>query len=196
MTAYLIQRGRLKPIQFSEGALGGLFSGVVGAIGYAALSVPIQFLILPLQPDVVAELFQSTADMPPEVRELLENLGSSGILMTVLIGFIAMLLVGMIFSAFGGLLGAFISRSSPLEGTTLKTIDAVSGSRRLQAFERSLNCFPAFVLSRSRGWVAVRPDAWSGGLRVASRLSVRNKDHAREFLAGSQQDVRQSAVAL
>ena len=89
MTAYLIQSGSLKPIQFSEGALGGFFSGVVGAIVYAALSVPIQFLILPLQRDVVAELFKSTADMPPEVRELLENLGSSGILMTVLIGFIA-----------------------------------------------------------------------------------------------------------
>ena len=58
--------------------------------------MPNQFLILPLQRDLVAELFQSTADMPPEVRELLENLGSSGILMTVLIGFIAMLLAGMI----------------------------------------------------------------------------------------------------
>ena len=120
--------------------------------------------------------------MPPEVRELLENLGSAGILMTVLIGFIAMLLVGMICSTLGSFLGALIFRSSPLERTTPKTIDAVPGS---QAFERSFNCFPAFVQSRFRGW-------------AASRLSVRKKDHAQTRLSidGSQQDVRQSAVAL
>ena len=83
---------------------------------------------MPLQRDVVAELFKSTADMPPEVRELLENLWLSGILMTVLIWFIAMLLVGMIFSTLGGLLGALIFRLSPLEGMTLRTIDVVPSS--------------------------------------------------------------------
>ena len=56
--------------------------------------MPNQFLILPLQRDLVAELFQSSVDIPPEVRELLVNRWSSGILMTVLIGFDAMRLVG------------------------------------------------------------------------------------------------------
>ena len=78
VTAYLIQGDSLEPIQLSAGALGGYFSGVVGAMVYAALTVPIQFLIMPLQRDLVDQLLQSSADMPSEIRELLENLGSSG----------------------------------------------------------------------------------------------------------------------
>ena len=113
VTAYLIQQGRSEPIQLSEGALGGFLSGVVGAAFYAALSVPIQFLIMPLQRDAVEGLLASVADVPPEVRELLEALSSSGSFVTVFIGFVVMLLVGMIFSTLGGLLGALIFRSSP-----------------------------------------------------------------------------------
>ena len=113
VTAYLIQHGRSEPIQLSEGALGGFLSGVVGAAFYAALSVPVQFLIMPLQRDAVEGLLASVADVPPEVRELLEALSSSGSFVTVFIGFVVMLLVGMIFSTLGGLLGALIFRSSP-----------------------------------------------------------------------------------
>ena len=113
VTAYLIQHGRSEPIQLSEGALGGFLSGVVGAAFYAALSVPIQFLIMPLQRDAVEGLLASVADVPLEVRELLEALSSSGSFVTVFIGFVVMLLVGMIFSTLGGLLGALIFRSSP-----------------------------------------------------------------------------------
>ncbi|MEE2791745.1 MAG: hypothetical protein VX453_08950 [Acidobacteriota bacterium] len=47
------------------------------------------------------------------MRELLETLGSSGSFVTVFIGFVVMLLVGMIFSTLGGLLGALIFRSNP-----------------------------------------------------------------------------------
>jgi len=113
VTAYLIQHGGSGPIQLSEGALGGFLSGVVGAVFYAALSVPIQLLMMPLQRDAVEGLLASAADVPPEVRELLETLGSSGSFVTLFIGFVVMLLVGMIFSTLGGLLGALIFRSSP-----------------------------------------------------------------------------------
>jgi hypothetical protein len=85
--------------------------------------------MVPLQRDVVDELLRSIVDMPLEVEEVLESLGSSGILVTVLIGSIAMLLLGIIFSTLGGLLGALIFRSSSPEGATLPTIDAVSGSK-------------------------------------------------------------------
>ena len=80
---------------------------------YAALSVPIQLLMMPLQRDAVEGLLASAADVPPEVRELLETLGSSGSFVTVFIGFVVMLLVGMIFSTLGGLLGALVFRSNP-----------------------------------------------------------------------------------
>ncbi len=116
VTAYLIQHGRPDPIQLGEGALGGLLSGVFGAVVYAVVSLPIQLVTAPLQRGMMNGLLESAADVPPEVREMIESLGSGGGVVTILVGFVFILVLGMVFSTLGGLLGALIFRStSPAE---------------------------------------------------------------------------------
>ena len=112
VTAYLTQHGRSDPIQLGEGAFGGFLSGVFGAVVYAVVSLPIQLVTAPLQRGMMDGLLESAADVPPEVREMVESLGSAGGVVTVLVGFFFMLAVGMVFSSLGGLLGALIFRST------------------------------------------------------------------------------------
>ena len=113
VTAYLIQHDRPDPIQLGEGALGGFLSGIVGAVVYAVVALPIQLVTAPLQRGLMDGLLEMAADVPPEVRELLEDLGSGGGLGGVVVGFFFMLAVGMVFSSLGGLLGALIFRKTP-----------------------------------------------------------------------------------
>ena len=114
VTAYLTQHGRPDPIQLGEGALGGFLSGIVGALVYAVVSLPIQLVTAPLRRGLMDGLLESLIDVPPEVLEMIESLGSGSGLGAVVVGFFFMLAVGMVFSTLGGLLGALIFRSSPL----------------------------------------------------------------------------------
>ena len=117
VTAYLTQHGRPDPIQLGEGAFGGFLSGIVGAVVYAVVSLPIQFVTGPLQRGMMDGLLESAADVPPETREMIESLASGG--GAVLVGFVIMLAVGMVFSPLGGLLGALIFRSTPPAESTV-----------------------------------------------------------------------------
>ena len=118
VTAYLTQHGRPDPIQLGEGAFGGFLSGIVGAVVYAVVSLPIQLVTGPLQRGMMDGLLESAADVPPEIREMIESLASGGVV-TVLVGFVFMLAVGMVFSPLGGLFGALIFRSTPPAESTV-----------------------------------------------------------------------------
>ena len=113
VTAYLTQHGRSDPIQLAEGAFGGLLAGVFGAVVYAVVSLPIQLITLPLERGMIDGLLESAADVPPEVRDVIESLGSGGGVVTLLLGFLFMLAVGIVFSPLGGILGALIFRPTP-----------------------------------------------------------------------------------
>ena len=117
VTAYLTQHGRPDPIQLGEGAFGGFLSGIVGAVVYAVVSLPIQLVTGPLQRGMMDGLLESAADVPPETREMIESLASGG--GAVLVGFVIILAVGMVFSPLGGLLGALIFRSTPPAESTV-----------------------------------------------------------------------------
>lgn len=117
VTAYLTQHSRPDPIQLGEGAFGGFLSGIVGAVVYAVVSLPIQLVTGPLQRGMMDGLLESAADVPPETREMIESLASGG--GAVLVGFVIMLAVGMVFSPLGGLLGALIFRSTPPAESTV-----------------------------------------------------------------------------
>ena len=86
VTAYLTQHGRSDSIQLGEGAVGGFLSGIVGAVVYAVLALPIQLVTAPLQRGMLDGLLESAADVPPEVREMLESLGSGSGVGVVLVG--------------------------------------------------------------------------------------------------------------
>ncbi len=113
VTSYLTQHGKTDPIQLGEGAFGGFLAGVLGAVVYAIVSVPVQLVTSPIQRGLLEAWLNSSADVPPEAREMLERFSESSGMIGVLVGFIFMLMVGMVFTTVGGLLGALIFRSSP-----------------------------------------------------------------------------------
>ena len=110
ITAYLIQQGQSEPISLADASVGGCLAGVFGAFVSAVVSVPIQLVTQPLQRQM-ADLLRSNADVPPELAEMVEQLSGAG-LGAVLFGFVIMLVIGMVFSTLGGLLGGLVFRPS------------------------------------------------------------------------------------
>ena len=119
VTAYLMQRGQQAPIELGQGALGGFLAGVLGAVITSVLEGLISLVTGPVQEGIMENIrdgmLNSGADVPPEMLELFDTFGSSGFL-DIVIGFIFMLLAGMVFSTLGGLVGAAIFRKSAPAG--------------------------------------------------------------------------------
>ncbi len=114
ITAWLQQQGGAGPLELGEGALGGLLAGVIGAAVYTLVSVPLRLLMGSLAGAPPGSLQFGDVDVPPEMRQMLEaveQLATNLPLMT-LVGFLVMLVAGMIFSTLGGLLGAFFFRKA------------------------------------------------------------------------------------
>jgi hypothetical protein len=66
----------------------------------------------------MAEMLRGNAEMPPEVAEMLDQLGAAGPVALVF-GFFFMLLLGVVFSTLGGVLGAVVfrrDRAMPADG--------------------------------------------------------------------------------
>ncbi len=106
LAAYLDQApGR--PNSLPRGAFDGLLAGVIGAFVWLFASLAIDTVMGPLQERLMSAVLESSADMPPDVRVWLEEMGqhSTGALRYVA-GFTFHLLAGLVFATLGGLLGA------------------------------------------------------------------------------------------
>ena len=120
VAAYLLQQNQSQPLTPGDGALVGLFAGLIGAgVGFV-ISIPIGLLMEPMQRAMVQRTLEMSGNMPPAVREILENygqprtaLGFLGALVFLVIGFFFLLVVGAVFSTLGGLLGAAVFKKSP-----------------------------------------------------------------------------------
>lgn len=108
ITAYLLQQGQTEPISLADASVGGCLAGVFGAFVSAVVSVPIQLVTQPLQRQM-ADFLRGNSDVPPEVVEMVEQLSGAGVA-AVLFGFVVMLVLGMVFSTLGGLLGGIVFR--------------------------------------------------------------------------------------
>ncbi len=112
LTAYLLQRDRADALALGEGAVGGLLAGVVGSVVYVAVSIPIGIVTAPFQRRMMEFVMNSGGDVPPEVREMVESFGTEGIIASVAIGFVSMLIAGVVFATLGGMFGALLFRPS------------------------------------------------------------------------------------
>lgn len=113
LTAWLLQRDRAEPLALGEGALSGLLAGVVGSVVYVAVSIPISIVTAPFQRRMMEFVMNSQSDVPPEVREMLESFGTEGMIASIAIGFVSMLVAGIVFATLGGMFGALLFRPSP-----------------------------------------------------------------------------------
>ena len=110
LAAYLLQQNELGPIALGDGALAGLGAGLVGAVVWLVLYVPMQLLMGPLQQRMIDRILASSSDLPPEVQSALEGMQAGGFLLPLVLGFGFMIGVGVIFGTLGGLLGAAMFR--------------------------------------------------------------------------------------
>ena len=111
LAAWLMQQNQPLPMTLGDGALAGLGTGVVGTGVWAILYVPIHSVAGVWQRQLAERMIDSSADLPPNLRELFESTqGSGGLLIGLIFGFFFMLVVGVAFSTLGGLLGALLFR--------------------------------------------------------------------------------------
>ena len=123
VAAYLLQQNDTAPITTGDGALVGLFAGVIGAFIYLALSIPITILIAPMERAFMQSLLQRLSEnvgsIPPDLRGGMGGMGGYiGEGIGLMVGFIFMLFLGSAFSTLGGLLGAAIFRRRPAAGNS------------------------------------------------------------------------------
>ena len=119
VVAYLMQQGHPEAITLQDGAVGGFLAGIVGAFVYTIVAVPVQLLMAPIQRRVAQGILDAAGDVPPELRDMMDSLSSGGgaTVISLVFMFFAMLLVGMIFSTIGGVLGALMFRRAPTPPT-------------------------------------------------------------------------------
>ena len=116
LAAYLQQQnegGRSLPV--SRGAVVGLAAGVTGAFVWLLISIPLSFVMGPLQERMAQEMLQRATDMPPGVRGVLEGVAAGGgSPLQYVVGFLFHLFAGLIFATAGGAIGAaFFKRDVP-----------------------------------------------------------------------------------
>ena len=124
VAAYVLQQNQSTPITPGDGALVGLLAGLVGAVVALVISIPIDLIASPLQRGILERLRQGAGEMPPELRDAIDNMinsrpggGTLGFVLVRIASFVVSLFVGGAVSAVGGLLGAVIFGRS--RGTTL-----------------------------------------------------------------------------
>jgi hypothetical protein len=121
IAAYLLQQNQPAMITPGDGALVGLFAGLIGAVVSLVLSIPITLMVGPLEHRVLERMIESTGNMPPEFRDYVGTYAGSGI--RLMLFFFFMLVFGSIFSTLGGLLGAVIFRRQQAPPGPPGTID-------------------------------------------------------------------------
>jgi hypothetical protein len=119
IAAYVMQQDQQTSLTPADGALVGLLAGIVGAVVALVVSIPIDLIAAPMQRAILERLRQSAVEMPPELRNAIDDMinsrdsGMAGFVVLRVASFFLSLFIGGAASAVGGLLGAAIfGRSS------------------------------------------------------------------------------------
>ena len=102
VAAYLLQENQASPITAADGALVGLLAGLLGAVFFLVLSIPISMVMAPVERAMVQRILERWPDLPIEMRDAMNTVGTG---VRVGASFVMMLCAGAFFSTLGGLLG-------------------------------------------------------------------------------------------
>jgi hypothetical protein len=108
VAAYVLQQHQQVAVTQGDAALAGLLAGIVGAFVYLLLSIPITFLLAPIQQQVMQRILENGDQMPSAVRDYLSI--AAGPWVQLVVGFMFMLVAGCVFSTLGGVLGSLFFR--------------------------------------------------------------------------------------
>ena len=106
IAAYLQVQQENRTLTGGEGAAVGALSGVIGAAVWLPIAITIGILLGPLQQAFIEQILQNAADIPPEVREALENMEPQSGIGGYIVLFFFQLFIGTIAAAIGGIVGA------------------------------------------------------------------------------------------
>lgn len=114
LAAYLLQQDQAIPLEAGDGAIVGLFAGIVGALLSTALAIPVQMLMGPLSAGMFRQLAEQASEAPPEFRSLLEQFGSGNVgAAAILVNLVFSLIFFSVFGLLGGLLGQALFKKTP-----------------------------------------------------------------------------------
>jgi hypothetical protein len=109
IAAYLARQQHPGPFGLMDGARVGFRAGIFGAVIWLFASTVVDLLVAPLQQSAADFMLRSATDVPPEVREWLQNIGNSASLPArMIVGFFFQLFIAAPFAALGGLLSAAV----------------------------------------------------------------------------------------
>ena len=110
IAAYLMQQNHPDPITIGDGAVGGFMSGIIGAVVYLVVSLPFSLILGPMQRRMVDAMMRQNQEIPEEMQQLITQMsgGAAGLV----IGFLLLLVAGMVFATIGGVIGAAVFKKS------------------------------------------------------------------------------------
>ena len=122
VAAYVLQQNESTAITPADGALVGLFAGLLGAVIQVLVSIPITFVVAPMERALLQRVIDMAGTMPEDMRQMVEQYGRGGesIAFTIAartVAFMFWLCVGAVFSTVGGLIGAAVFRKQTPPGT-------------------------------------------------------------------------------
>lgn len=115
VAAYLLQQSQSAPVGQGDGALVGFYAGIVGAVVFLVLSIPITLLVAPMERLALQRIMDLGGDIPPQFREFATSRIGGAVGLTI--WFVVMLCLGAVFSTLGGLVGAMLFRKQVPPGT-------------------------------------------------------------------------------
>lgn len=122
VAAYLLQQNESAAITPADGALVGLLAGLAGAVIQILISIPINFVVGPMERAMLQRIADMAGNMPVEMRDAMERYGRGDqplafMIVARVVALMFWLCVGAVFSTLGGLIGAAIFRKQTPPGT-------------------------------------------------------------------------------
>lgn len=112
LAAWLLQEQQAEAITPVDGATVGFLAGLIGAGVYLLISLPVTFLMGPLFEEWLVRALQNMGDST--LRDAIErSRGTGARIVSLVLGFVLHLMLGMVFATLGGALGALAFRKAP-----------------------------------------------------------------------------------
>ncbi len=73
IAAYLFQQNHSAPITPGDGALVGLFAGLIGAFVQFLVAIPVSILVGPMEREVLRRILEGAGSMPPQMRDAFDR---------------------------------------------------------------------------------------------------------------------------
>jgi uncharacterized membrane protein YeaQ/YmgE (transglycosylase-associated protein family) len=110
LAAYLRQQNTPYQITAGEGALVGLFAGLIGAVIGTVLAIPFHMMTSAFGQNALERAISSNPDIPPELRDAIERFVTSPA--RWVFALMVSLVVDAVFGALGGLLGVTLFKKN------------------------------------------------------------------------------------